>query len=103
MAKCKNCGKEYDVEETQRVFGDVPWTWGMCSSQCYTEHQKKSCALGFKCECGNDKFTAHQQCYHDIIVDNCNSFQEDKGIYESNTPYGPYECTECDKEYEELK
>lgn len=56
-----------------------------------------------KCECGNDKFVAHQQCYHDIIVDGNGNFESDKGIYESNSPYGPFTCTECDKEYEELK
>ena len=55
------------------------------------------------CECGNDKFNAHQQCYHDVVVDGDNHFQEDKGIYESETPYGPYTCTKCDKEYPELE
>lgn len=55
-----------------------------------------------KCECGNNKFVAHQRCYHDIVVDGSNNFESDKGIYESETPYGPYTCTECDKEYDEL-
>jgi hypothetical protein len=54
------------------------------------------------CECGNDKFTAHQVVYHDVTVDEHGTFIKDEGIYESNTPYGPFTCTECDKEYEEL-
>ena len=39
MSKCINCGKEYDPEETARVFGDMLWTEIYCSAQCYTEAQ----------------------------------------------------------------
>jgi hypothetical protein len=57
----------------------------------------------FKCpNCENDKFTAQQRCYHDVVVDGDNNFIEDKGIYESETTYGPYYCTECDFEIEEI-
>jgi len=52
-----------------------------------------------KCpKCGGTRFMAHQQCYHDVIVDGDNNFEEDKGIYESNHPYGPYSCIECGEE-----
>lgn len=56
-----------------------------------------------KCNCGNDKFFAHQIARHDIIVDEHNNFQENVDIYDSEAPYGPYTCTKCDKEYDELK
>lgn len=57
-----------------------------------------------KCEdCGSEEFTAHQKTRHDIIVDGRNNFKEDCGIYDAETPYGPYTCTVCGKEYEDLK
>lgn len=56
-----------------------------------------------KCKiCGGEKFFAHQQAYHDILVDGDNQFLEDKGVYESEHPYGPYTCDYCGAEYEEL-
>lgn len=62
-----------------------------------------------KCECGNKKFNAHQVCHVDIVVDGDNSFLENPGgkgmeanVYESGTPFGPYSCTECGKEYSEI-
>ena len=54
------------------------------------------------CICGSTRFTASQVCYHDIIVDSYNNFHRDIGISESEKPYGPYRCTECGKEYEDL-
>ncbi len=57
----------------------------------------------FKCKCGNDKFAAHQQSYHDVIVNASGTFVEDKGIYESNTPYGPFTCTGCGAQHDELE
>ena len=63
-----------------------------------------------KCACGNDKFYAHQECRVDVVVDEDNTFLEnlinDKdlgdSVYDSGTPYGPYQCTECGKEHEEI-
>lgn len=65
-----------------------------------------------KCSvCDNEKFYAHQVCRVDIVVDGDNDFVEnlisDKAlgdsVYDSETPYGPYTCTECGEEFEELK
>jgi len=112
MNKCTRCGKKYDVGETQRVYGEAPWTFGMCSAKCYTEHQVESqpAPEGFQCVCGNERFVGHQVCRIDVIVDGHNDFQDnlvsDKeigdSIYDSETPYGPYTCTECGAEYEDL-
>ena len=55
-----------------------------------------------KCECGNNRFYAHQVCHHEVIVNGDNVFMEDSEIYESELPFGPYRCTKCGKEYEEL-
>ena len=70
-----------------------------------------------KCVCGNDQFYAHQIVRTDVIVNGNNVFESnplsmnrDTGmveeffsIYDSEPPYGPYECTVCGREYEELK
>jgi hypothetical protein len=63
-----------------------------------------------KClKCGNTEYYAHQQVYVDVVVDENNNFIKNTGgtteasIYESNKPYGPYTCTKCRAQYEELK
>lgn len=53
-------------------------------------------------QCGNDTFTAHQQEYHDITVDGNGDWIAEGGVYETSKPYGPFACTECDTEYNEL-
>ena len=60
------------------------------------------------CECGNLEFSAHQQCYLDVIVDEHGEFMRNpnndaaEAVYESSTPYGPFTCEKCGKEYNEL-
>jgi len=46
---------------------------------------------------------AHQQCCHDVIVDSGNIFVREDGVYDTEHPYGPYYCTQCDAEYEDLE
>lgn len=55
------------------------------------------------CKCGNDRFMAHQICRRDVKVDGDGDFFADQGIYDSETPYGPFTCTECGAEYDELR
>lgn len=61
-----------------------------------------------KCVCGNDRFFAHQVCYHDVIVDEDGEFLDNdegmylNGIYASDKPYGPFVCDVCGREYDEL-
>ena len=61
-----------------------------------------------KCSCGNNEFNAHQVCRLDVVVDEKGNwlrnpnFDTDGAIYDSGTPYGPFTCTKCGKEYEEL-
>lgn len=79
---CTDCGSFYmDVEDCEK------------SSRNITR----------RCTCGNTRFSAHQRCYMDIIVDSNNDFIRNVGIYESDRAYGPYSCTACGTEYEELE
>ena len=60
-----------------------------------------------ECTCGNDKFKAHQVCYIEIIVNKNNrwesNYPNDKFCcYNSYAPFGPYKCTKCGKEYDEI-
>lgn len=56
-----------------------------------------------KCECGNDKFYAHQIQHCDVIVDENNNWEENAECYDTGAPYGPYTCTKCGKEYDKLE
>ena len=56
-----------------------------------------------KCECGNDKFFAHQIQHRDVIVDEDNIWEENAEYYDVGTPFGPYTCTKCGKIYDELE
>lgn len=37
ISTCNQCGKEYDVKEVVRIYGDVLWKYTYCSAQCYTK------------------------------------------------------------------
>lgn len=56
--------------------------------------------------CGSDKFTAHQICRMDIIVDGSGDFlgniSDDiaSDIYDHEQPYGPFQCCGCGAEYD---
>ena len=56
-----------------------------------------------KCRCGGTEFYAHQMTRHDILVDPTGIFLEDRGIYDAEYPYGPFTCTLCGTEYDELE
>ena len=60
-----------------------------------------------KCECGNEEFYGHQKCRMDVVVDGDgnwlrNSPDDNSSCYDAENPYGPFRCTKCNKEYEEL-
>lgn len=62
-----------------------------------------------KClKCGNDTFIGHQIIRADILVDENGDFCEnlpgglEPHIYDSEKPYGPFTCTKCGAEYEEI-
>jgi len=97
---CKECGKQIvceccgETENSQHV-GDghkfVP----------------KECDHSKVCECGNAEFYAHQVCHLDVVVNGNNDWQrnspdDNSACYESGTPFGPYTCTKCGKEYDDI-
>lgn len=46
--------------------------------------------------CHNSRFKANQTVRDKIIVDGCNEYVGDvKGSLSAETPFGPYECTQC--------
>ena len=56
-----------------------------------------------KCpKCGNKTFSARQQCYHDIVVDDDNDFVREIEVTDASKPYGPYECMNCGHEIDDL-
>lgn len=62
-----------------------------------------------KCTCGNNCFYAHQMVRLEVIVDEDGGFESDingdvaQNIYDHEKPYGPFVCTKCGREYEELR
>ena len=61
------------------------------------------------CTCGNDRFYGHQIIRADVIVGADGSFEAnvtehlEDSIYDAEKPYGPFTCTACGKEYDELE
>jgi hypothetical protein len=37
MRMCQMCERQYDVNETIRVFGDMNWVNKFCTAQCMTK------------------------------------------------------------------
>lgn len=63
-----------------------------------------------KCRfCDGQVFVGHQVCHLDILVDDSGAFLDnmpggaEASIYESNTPFGPFQCCGCGAVYDELK
>jgi predicted RNA-binding Zn-ribbon protein involved in translation (DUF1610 family) len=63
---------------------------------------------GTVCEdCGNTEFYGHQKCRMNVVVDGDNNWlrnspEDQSACYDSESPYGPFTCTQCGKEIEEL-
>lgn len=54
------------------------------------------------CSCGSTEFIGHQVCHHEVFVNTDGTFEDNKCIYDSKVPFGPFQCTRCGKEYENL-
>lgn len=61
-----------------------------------------------RCSCGSTWFIGHQLIRADVVVDGNGEFLEncepslEAANYDAEKPYGPFTCTVCGKEYEEL-
>lgn len=63
-----------------------------------------------KCRfCDGQVFVGHQVCHLDILVDDSGAFLDnmpggaEASIYESDPPFGPFQCCGCGAVYDELK
>lgn len=58
-----------------------------------------------KCKCGNAEFSARQQVYQSVIVDGNNYWLRnvEEACDDAGRPYGPYVCTACEEEHENLR
>lgn len=92
------------TEDTQNISFTGPFICTRCGMVRLSveEIEEETRCAAKRCSCGNTKFSAHQVCYHDVVVDSNNNFDRNIAIYESENPYGPYYCTECGAEYDEL-
>lgn len=54
------------------------------------------------CVCGNQEFFATQRVYETCKVTEENDWIETLSTDEADKPYGPYVCTKCNREYDEL-
>lgn len=58
--------------------------------------------------CSGTKFTGHQLVRTFVYVNEYGNYMEDlpggieANVYDSEKPYGPFECVGCGKEYDEL-
>lgn len=89
------------TQNTREIRFNSPFTCVRCSAVHMTVDEPDS-GNAKRCACGNTSFTAHQVCRHDVIVNGDNIFDRDDGIYDAEHPYGPYCCTVCGAEYDEL-
>lgn len=61
-----------------------------------------------KCICGNNKFIGHQIIRADVIVSENGDFDDnlecglESAVYDAERPYGPFICTICGAEYDEV-
>ena len=56
-----------------------------------------------KCpECGCDRWVAHQIQRWTVIVNEDNEWQDDVDSYDSEAPYGPYQCERCGHEVDSI-
>lgn len=58
--------------------------------------------------CNNNQFIGHQILRTDVLVDEEGNFADnlpgglESHVYDSEKPYGPFTCTKCGAEYDEL-
>lgn len=93
------CLEPTDILVGKYVFQDV-----LKDTYEVTVMEQKETA---RCSCGNPEFYAHQVCRMDIVCDGSgnwikNTPSDDSSCYDADNPFGPFTCTKCRKEYEEL-
>ena len=58
--------------------------------------------------CGSERFIGHQIIRADVYVGNDGEFEDnlpgglEQHVYDSEKPYGPFTCCECNEEFDDL-
>jgi hypothetical protein len=89
--KCKECGKEYNIQETKRLYGNMAWVETICCPQCYTKQvtkpkeKKYLYIISVADGCGYTYSSSY------VIKDNNDSIKEIcKNIFSENHKYDDY-------------
>lgn len=86
--------------------GDVEWdnNSAVICRACDHEGTIKSFDRpSMKCpKCSNRQFRARQTIHRDVVVDEDGDFVKELEVFDGNKPYGPYKCTECGEELDDL-
>jgi ribosomal protein L37AE/L43A len=100
LTRCSMCTAVIVCDEG----GDMPTVCPECTRKLdYSAYKPKTTANPARsCKCGNNRFYAHQVNHHDIVTSGNGHYIEDRGVYYSKAPFGPFTCTECSASYEEL-
>lgn len=86
------------IEEDYHTFYEVELNEGTISFSIKGEE-------GACLNCGHKEFSARQKKYMDIVVDGNNSWirNQSEEATDAENPYGPYECLNCEEEYDDLE
>jgi len=52
--------------------------------------------------CGGKEFIGQQKISHSVIVDAEGNWVKDNSVYDSEDPFGPFECSNCGELFDEL-
>jgi len=126
--ECPNCGSlgpfriaaksVFEVYDSGAdSFTDVEWEDNSAVVCCSCEHEgtvKSFARPGMECaRCGGRQFFARQTGYRRVIVDDTGDFvrvashvdqptEVQSLAFEETKPYGPYVCTACNEEFDDL-
>ena len=95
--------KGYGVINKKRTYGTLDTTdqyfWGEYAPMKLKKDLNKN-----KCKCGSVRFYARRVVYMPVIVDEFGNFDSNlsEESADAESPYGPFECVNCHKVYEDL-
>ncbi len=95
-----DCGKEFSLGDViDKVLGPMP------AAAPVTEKAEAR----YRCpSCGSERFIGHQVIRADVYVNGYGEYEDnlpgglEANIYDSGTPYGPFTCAKCGREFDEL-
>lgn len=96
------CDRDFSMDDAvNEVLGPLP-------TLVDVENAPKASSL-YRCPfCGSERFIGHQILRADIYVGGDGEFEEnlpgglEANVYDSGHPYGPFTCSQCREEFDEL-